>query len=167
MEDHMTWPPEPESRARYKITLDGGCLRAELRNRGTVEDMEAFLSTVAATCKVLDQGRVLIAIDSSDPISTLERLVYFAHLNRLWQSPSHKVAVLGDAAEPRAPHDRAKSIAEQYGVNVRSFDNEASALQWVRDRRLGWDRRRAERLPFPSERRQCQRRYGAERYAPS
>jgi len=167
MEEHTAWFPEPDSRARYKITLDHGCLRAEFRNRGTTEDMEKFLWTVAATSKVLEQGRVLISVDSSNPISILERSIFFARLNELWQRPTHKVAVLGGAAELDAPHAYVKSLAEQHGVNVRSFDDEVTALQWVKDRRLGRDRRHAERRPFSYERRQCERRYGAEAYAPA
>ena len=167
MEEHTAWPTGPESRARYKITLDGGCLRAEFRNRGTTEDMEKFLWTVAATSKVLEQGHVLISVDSANPLSMLERSIFFARLNDLWQRPSHKVAVLGDSVNPGTPHAYVRSFAEQHGVNVRSFDDETTALQWVMDRRLGRDRRRAERLPFPYERRQCQRRYGAQAFAPA
>lgn len=162
MDEHMTWPPEPENRARYTITLDGGCLRAELRNRGTREEMATFLWTVAAASKVLEQGRVLISVDPSNPLSKLERSVFFSRLNELWQRPSHKVAVLGDAVNPGAPHGYVNSFAAQHGVNARSFDNEATALLWVRDRRLDRDRRRAERPPFARERRQRERRDGAE-----
>lgn len=158
MEEHTARPPEPESRARYKITLDAGCLRAELRNRGTTEDMETFLRTVAATCLVLDQGRVLISVDSSNPLSRLDRSVLFARLNEVWRSPSHKVAVLGDGAEFGVPHAYVKSFAVQHGVNVRSFDDEATALQWVRDRRLGRDRRFGQERRARQERRQTERR---------
>ena len=167
IEANMALPPVPGRPARYKITLDAGCLRAELRNRGTTEDMETFLRTVAATCLVLEQGRVLISVDLSNSLSRLDRSVFFARLNELWQSPSHKVAVLGDGAESGVPHAYVKSLAAQHGVNVRSFDDETTALQWVRDRRLGRDRRHAERRSFRHERRRGPRRDGAEAYAPA
>jgi hypothetical protein len=141
--------------------------------------METFLRTVAATCLVLDQGRVLISVDSANPLSRLDRSVLFVRLHELWQSPSHKVAVLGDGAEAGVPHAYVKAFAAQHRVNMRSFDDEETALQWVKDRRLGRDRRfeqerrlrqewrQTERRSFLHDRRLGSRRDGAQAYAPA
>ena len=149
-------PSTPESAPNYKITVAGGCLRAELHNRATLEDLEAFLMTVAATSKVLEHGRVLITVDSDSRILTLLRKpVFSTYLNGLWESPSHKVAVLGEHTEPSA---HVESFTRHTGFNVRSFEDESAALKWVRDQRAGYDRRRILRVDYPGDRRRLQRR---------
>lgn len=162
MDEFMQSPSEPESRARYKITLDDGYVRAELRNRRTAEEMELFLGTVAASCAVLERSHVLISVHSSNPMSMVERSVFFAHLSKLWSNPAHRIAILGDAVVPGIPHEYVKSLAQQNGAKVRGFENEAAALQWVRDRRRGQDRRRAAPRLTPYERRRSERRFGAQ-----
>ncbi len=159
MEQYMAWPPSPEQQARYRITVEDGCLRAELRNRGTTEDVELFLMTVAAACKVLEHGRVLICLDSSNRVSALlQKPAFLTYLNALWSSPAHKVAVFGDRTDGASDRVHVESYPRQQGVNVRSFDDEAAALQWVRDRRWGLDRRREQRDPYPGDRRRQRRR---------
>ncbi len=149
----------PELEPRYKITVEGGCLRAELRNHGTMEDMEAFLMTVAATCKVLDHGRVLISVDSDSRISSLlQQPMFSTYLNSLWSGPWHRVAVLGERADPQNASAHVDSFAQQRGIDVRSFDDEAAALQWMRDRRAGFDRRCKPQFDYPGDRRRSERR---------
>ena len=164
----MTGLPVPETQAHYKITVDAGCLRAELRNWGPTDEVKSFLWTITATCRVLDHGRVLISIDSSNPMSMLlESPVFFPYLGELWANPLHKIALLSAAPDAGARHAHTESFARRRGVNIRNFDDETAALRWVRDRRLGREQRQAERPPYPHERRQRERRNSAEAYAPA
>lgn len=142
MNEYMASPQGAGHRARYKITLDAGYLRAELRNRRTAEETRLFVSTVAAASKVLECGRVLISVNSSIPMSMLERSVFFAHLDQLGASAAHKVAVVDDALNPGAAGEYLEPFAQR--VNVRRFADEAAALQWFRDRRHWQERRRGQ-----------------------
>ncbi len=141
IEAYPASPAEAGPRARYKINLDAGYLRAQLHNRGTVEEMQMFLDTVARTGKVLACGRFLISVDASIPMSMLEQSAFLAQLNELGVRPAHKVAVLGHAQHPGTADDCVEAFARQPGMNVRGFADEAAALQWVRNRREEQDRR--------------------------
>lgn len=159
IEAYTASPPGSGRRASYKISLDAGYLRAQLHDRGTLEEMQMFLSTVARTGKVLACGRFLISVDTSIPMSMLEWSAFSAHLNQLGASPAHKVAVLGAALHPGAADEYIDPLAQR--MNVRTFADEAAALQWVRNRRQEQGRRHGQtpRLDQPLRFGQ-DRRYG-------
>lgn len=131
----------PERPTHYKITLDEDYLRAELHDWKTADETQKFLGIVAGTGKVLHCGRFFIAVHSSMSRSMLDKSSFLAQLKPLGTAPEHKIAVLGDALDPASADECIQQFTQQHDVNVRAFADEETALQWVRDRRLGRDRR--------------------------
>ena len=144
----MTSPSVPAGRARYKITMDEGYLRADLHNRRTADETQMFLNAIAGVSKVLECGRVLVSVHSSVPMSLRETSAFVTHLNRLGASHGHKVAVLGAALNPDVIQTNGEALAQ---IAVRGFADEAAATQWVRDRRHGHDRRGGQERRFGTD----------------
>lgn len=114
----------------YKIAIEPGYLKAELFNRETMGQTREFLQLVANAAVKHGQSRVLISVRSSNPVFTVERSGFLAYFRKLSEDPSHKIALLGDSEELGISHQYIELIARQLGVKVRSFRDEAAALQW-------------------------------------
>lgn len=139
---------------KYRITREADYLRAELFDRNTPEETLEFL------CAVIQEGlrqrcaHVLVFVRSSSTsvfaIQKYEVLTYF----ELFKSdPSHKIAIVGNTLELGMTHDYIQTLAGRHGINVRSFPDEAAALHWIKDRRVGSDRRHIQRRQSPDTRR--------------
>ena len=116
----------------YKITVEPDYLRAELFNRETMEETREFLQIVAVSAIKHERSSVLISVRSSSPVFTVERSGFFAYFKRFAADPSHKIALLGDSVDLGISHQYVELIGRQNGANVRSFRNEAAALQWIK-----------------------------------
>lgn len=116
----------------YKITVEADHLKAELFNRETMEETREFLRVVAASAVRHERSSVLISVRSSNPVFTVERSGFLAYFKKLAADPSHKIALLGDSEEIGISHQYVEFIGHQVGINVRSFRDEAVALEWVR-----------------------------------
>ena len=119
----------------YKITIEPQYLKAELFNRETMEETREFLQIVAGAAMRHQRSCVLICVQSSNPVFTVERSGFLAYFRRLATDPSHKIALLGDSEELGISHQYIELIGRQHGVNVQSFRDEASALKWFNGRR--------------------------------
>ncbi len=114
----------------YKITIEPEYLRAELFNRETMEETREFLRIVADAAMKHRRSWVLICVNSSNPVFTVERSGFLAYFKKLSADPSHKIALLGDSEELGISHQYIELIGRQQGVNVQSFRDEASAVKW-------------------------------------
>ena len=114
----------------YKITIEPDYLWAELFNRETMEETREFLQLVASAAMKHKRSRVLMSVRSSNPVFTVERSGFLAYFRKLSADPSHKIALLGDSEELGISHQYIELIGRQHGVNVRSFPDQAAALEW-------------------------------------
>ena len=114
----------------YKITIEADYLWAELFNRETMEETREFLQLVANAAMKHKRSRVLMSVRSSNPVFTVERSGFLAYFKKLSADPSHKIALLGDSEELGISHQYIELIGRQHGVNVRSFRDQAAALEW-------------------------------------
>ena len=114
----------------YKITIEPDYLWAELFNRETMEETREFLQLVANAAMKHKRSRVLMSVRSSNPVFTVERSGFLAYFKKLSADPSHKIALLGDSEELGISHQYIELIGRQHGVNVRSFRDQAAALEW-------------------------------------
>jgi hypothetical protein len=116
---------------RYRITAESSYLKAELFNRRTAEETRDFLEALAAE-GVKQQLRVaLITVRMSDPIFSLERFGFSAFLN-LAEQISDRIALMADTPELRIAQEYAAMIARWRGINVRTFRDEATAIEWLK-----------------------------------
>jgi len=116
----------------YKITIEPEYLRAELFNRETMDETREFLQLVTSAAAKNQRSRVLISVHSSNPVFTVERSGFLAYFKKLTADPSHKIALLGDSVELGISHEYIELIGRQHRAEVRSFQDEAEALQWVK-----------------------------------
>jgi hypothetical protein len=82
---------------RYRITVEPDHVSAELFDRKTAEETQAFLAAVAAACRRHQLSRVLISVQSSRPIFRAEKYG-LSSLVELAVKFSGKIAVLGESA---------------------------------------------------------------------
>ena len=114
----------------YKVTIEPGYLKAELFNRETMEETREFLQIVAGAAMRHQRSCVLICVQSSNPVFTVERSGFLAYFRKLSSDPSHKIALLGDSEELGISHQYIELIGRQHGINVQSFRDEGSAVKW-------------------------------------
>jgi len=115
----------------YQITDAQGYLRAELFGRETVQQTREFLGAVAAESIRKQCYRIFIFVHSSRPIFAVEKYGLSSFIE-LAVKYSGKIAILADSAEIRIAHEYIVMLARLRGVNVRSFREEAVAIQWLK-----------------------------------
>ena len=114
----------------FTMEVNHNILRADLFRRQTGEDMQEF--TKAFDAKVRESGcrLALICVRHSLPLFKSE---HYAALTRLAGDGSVRVALVGDSEELRASHHYVELLNRQEGANVRGFNDEGSALGWLRN----------------------------------
>ncbi len=145
----------------YEISAEPGFLRAKLFNRETVDETREFLRTVTSENRMHRRSCILLDVRASRPIFHVEQHGLFEHCRKLFAGPSCRIALVGDTKELCMSHDYIALLAQQQGLNVRSFRVEAEALRWLQDRRQQ-DRRQQDRRQVQNDRRQWERRAGAD-----
>jgi len=139
---------------KYQITMERGFLRAGLLDRETAEETRAFLQAVVLASVNHRCSRVLVHVRLSNPLFTVERHGVLANLKKIASDPAHRIALLGDTLELGMSHDYVSLLGRQQGINLRSFQTEDEALEWLKSGLETEDRpRQAEQFPPPPERR--------------
>jgi hypothetical protein len=118
----------------YRMKASSGCLTVELFGRRTPEETRQFLEALAAEMQKRACASVLIFVGSSIPIFSVGKYDLPSYLDRL-AGTRVRIALLADSPELRVSHEYLASVAAQRGASVRSFDQEADAVQWLRERR--------------------------------
>jgi len=122
-----------ENTATYwHIAREQDYLRAELIGRETAVETREFLRAVAAAAMTHGLRRVLISIRSSKPLFRVDDYGIDEFLRLLAAEPGSRVALLADSEELRASHEYIEVLARQCEAQVRSFRNEAAAVEWLR-----------------------------------
>ena len=144
----------------YRITAEPDFLLAELFDRETVEETQAFLRAVVRESGKNRRSGILILVRSSKPIFQVVPHRLIEYLEELSAASSCRIALVGDTKDLRMSHEYIELIARQRGLDVRSFWDETAALQWLKHRRQRRDRRQRK-----DQRGQLQRRQRQERRA--
>jgi hypothetical protein len=143
----------------YRISTENGFLKAELLDRETADETREFLQSVVLASVNHRCSRVLVHVRLSKPLFTIERHGVLRTLRKIASHPTHKIALLGDTVELGMSHDYVSLLGRQQGICLRSFQREAEAVAWLKDRRRGEERRQPEQTAAPLlERRKGERR---------
>jgi hypothetical protein len=142
----------------YRISTENGFLRADLLERETADETRTFLQTVVLATISQRCSRVLVHVRLSKPLFTVERHGVLRSLNRIALDPTHKIALLGDTVELGISHDYVALLGRQQGICLRSFQSEAEAVDWLKDRRRQERRQAGQTIAPPLERREGERR---------
>lgn len=116
---------------RFTIERADGYLRADLWDRQTAQETEAFLRALGDAALKHTAARVLICVHSSLPIFRVEQYGASAYLKELSGKPWFRVAVVADQADVLAAHQYIEVLAAQQGANLRSFADEEHAERWL------------------------------------
>jgi len=117
----------------FTIEVEGNSypniLRAELSRRETAEEMQEFIRALNAEIQKRGCSLTLIRVVHSRPIFRSDQ---YAGLTRLAADPGIRIALVADSEELRASHHYVELLTRQQGANVRGFNDEASAVEWLR-----------------------------------
>lgn len=150
----------------YRIAAEPDFLRAELFDRETVEETQAFLRAVVRESGKYRRPGILILVRSSKPIFQVVPHRLIEYFEELSAASSCRIALVGDTGDLRMSHEYIELIAQQRGLDVRSFRDETAAQEWLKHRRQRQDRRQQQGRREQQDRRQQQgRRTQAERRA--
>jgi hypothetical protein len=135
---------------KCEIARQNDYLKAVLFDRSTPEDTLEFFGAVIQECLRHQCLHVLISVRSStNSVFAIQKYEVMTYLNLFKSDPSHKIAIVGNTLELGMTHDYIETLAGLYGINVRSFPDEAAAVHWIKDRRLASDRRSLQRRQGP------------------
>ena len=143
---------------KYKISAKSDHLWSQLFDRETAEEMQEFLRAVVRENKTFRRPFVFLDIRGSRPLFNVERPGLFDCFKELSGVPSCKIAMLGDTEELCISHDYLVLLADQQGLNARSFRSKAAVFGWLNERRRRQDRRLRQERRLRTERRQRQER---------
>jgi len=137
-----------------------------LLERETADETRTFLHSVVLATVNHRCSRVLVHVRLSKPLFTIERHGVLRTLKRIASDPTHKIAHLGDTLELGMSHDYVSLLGRQQGICLRSFQSEAEAVEWLKDRRREERRQPGQTAAPPLERREDERRETTEAIAP-
>ena len=151
----------------YQISTENGFIKAELLERETDDETRQFLQSVVLASVNHRCSRVLVSVRLSKPLFTIERNGVLRTLKRIASDPTHKIALLGDTVELSMSHDYFSVLGRQQGIRLRSFQREAEAVEWLKDRRGDDERRQLGQIvALQLERREGERRETQEVISP-
>ena len=142
----------------YRITAESGYLRAELFDRETVEETQSFLRAVVRENAKHQRACVLILVRLSKSIFQVVQHRLIEYIEELTGTSANQIALVGDSRDLNMSHEYIELLARQRRLNVRSFRDEAAALQWLKNRRQAEDRRQRQERRDSGDRRQRRER---------
>lgn len=147
----------------FRITAGSDHLRAELTDRKTVEETQAFLRAVVRENAKHRKPCVLLLMRLSKPVFQVAAHGLIEHIEEISMTPPGcRIAVVGDTRDLQISHEYIELLAQQRNLKVRSFRNEIAALQWLKDQRKAADRRQRQERRGVWDRRQNGDRRGAQ-----
>jgi len=148
---------------KIRISAKADYLLAQLSGRNTAEEMQEFLRAVVLENKSSRRSFIILEVRASRPLFNAERPGLFDCFKELCTVPSCKIAMLGDTEELCISQDYLALLAEQQGLNVRSFRSRAAVFGWLNERRQRHNRRVRRERRMKQERRQVLSRRDEER----
>lgn len=139
-------------------------LRAELLDRESTEETRSFLEAVLRENRRYRRPCLLINVSSSRPVFHVEQHGLIDCFRDLAQSGVHQIALMGDTEELRLSHEYLELISQQHGLDVRSFNDEQTAIGWFRYERTQPERREEDRRQHRQWLRYLERRRGDRRF---
>jgi hypothetical protein len=115
----------------HRISAEPGYLKAELFGRQTADETRKFLEALHAAALEHRRARILVCVRNSKPIFTVERYGISRYLDIAFKS-AYKIALMGDTPELRIAHQYIAMLAVMRGVDLRTFQDEIVAIEWLR-----------------------------------
>lgn len=119
----------------YRITAEAGYLRGELSGRETVEETQAFLRALVHARIRHARACVLILVRRSTPVFQVAAHRLIESIKELSEQQPCRIALVGDTRDLHMSHEYIELLARQLGLNVRSYRDERTALEWFANQR--------------------------------
>lgn len=116
---------------KYTLRDCGGFLRADLLERETAEETEAFLLAVRGPALAHPSERLLISVHCPRAIFRVERYHASRFIGELAGRPRGRVALVARHFEVRLVHQYIEALARLRHAGLRSFADESAAIAWL------------------------------------
>jgi hypothetical protein len=116
---------------RYTIDVHPGYLKAEMRDRETGEETRAFVEAILAALREHKLPRLLISVRSSRPVFKVEQYGLSDALVQV-AGTGLRVAFIADSKEVAMSQQYIALLAQQRGLEFRTFDSEQEAVAWLK-----------------------------------
>ena len=116
----------------FSITLKEGYLFVDVAGRETSDETKHYLGALATEAERTGCRRALISLRSSRPIFRVEQYEFANFLNLAATYPGARLALTGDSKEMRNSQQYVQLLAQQRGVDVRAFETEPAAVEWLK-----------------------------------
>ncbi|HEY3077761.1 MAG TPA: hypothetical protein VGJ74_21520 [Burkholderiales bacterium] len=115
---------------RYTIDIHPGYIKAEMRERETGEETRSFVEAILAALRQHKLPRLLISVRASRPVFKVEQYGLSEALVQV-AGTGLRVAFIADSKEIAMSQQYIALLAQQRGLDFRTFGNEADALAWL------------------------------------
>ena len=116
-----------------RFDLRPGYLRAVARKRETVEETKIAHARLLEEIERHKATRVMALLLDSRPIFKVESYNLSAVFERFAAYPGFRLALVSDTPEAFSSHQYIQLLAQQRGLAVRAFRDEAPAEAWLLD----------------------------------
>ncbi len=115
---------------RYTIDVHPGYIKAEMRERETGEETRSFVEAILAALRQHKLPRLLISVRSSRPVFKVEQYGLSEALVQV-AGTGLRVAFIADSKEIAMSQQYIALLAQQRGLDFRTFGNETDAVAWL------------------------------------
>lgn len=119
------------TRVNYTIVDKADYLRADLLERQSAEETEAFLKAVGVARREHQRKRVLIFVHAPRTFFQIEKYHASRFLETLAGLRDVRVALVSRHYEVRLVHEYLEVLARHKHAGLRAFGEEAAAIRWL------------------------------------
>jgi hypothetical protein len=119
------------TRVKYTIADKGNYLRADLLERQSAEETEAFLKAVGVARREKQRKSVLICVHAPRTFFHVEKYHASRFLETLAGLSDVRVALVSRHFEVRLVHEYLEVLARLKHAGLRAFSDEAAAIRWL------------------------------------
>ena len=115
---------------RYSITRHDDFLAVAVFERKTPEETSEYLLALKLQLQGFGLSKVLISVKESAPILEVESYGFLALANAAREA-NLKIALTSDSEDIRLSQRYVETLATKRGVNLKAFDSESEATEWL------------------------------------
>ncbi|MGQ0655821.1 MAG: hypothetical protein ACT4P4_26785 [Betaproteobacteria bacterium] len=118
---------------QYSIEADAEFLRVKMSGRESNAPPSHVCAAIFRQASKLDLKRILIELDQKTPLSASSQYTLISRLPQIGFTPKHRIAMVHRTPEMQKANEFIDVVADNRGLQVRSFPTVESAEAWLRD----------------------------------
>ena len=116
----------------YLIRPDGDLLHAYMWDRETDDPPSEVCKLILEESLKLGLKRILVELRQKRPLSATSQYLLVERLPQLGCTRAHRIALVHETPGHCEANDMIDLVADNLGVNVRSFRDVRAAIDWLR-----------------------------------